>query len=71
MENPLPSGRGAFKTPDDAAVVVPLFDETPLRTCVQPELVEPFLDSVRQSAERGDFLFAFTMWISLGRVETV
>ncbi|MEU1601698.1 methyltransferase domain-containing protein [Streptomyces sp. NPDC005708] len=60
-----------FTTPDDAAVVVPLFDETPLRTCVQPELVEPFLDSVRQSAERGDFLFAFTMWISLGRVETV
>ncbi|WP_078918112.1 methyltransferase domain-containing protein [Streptomyces sp. NRRL WC-3725] len=57
-----------FTVPEDAAAVVPFFDEEALRICVQPELTERFFTSVRQSAERGDFLFAFTMWITMGRV---
>jgi SAM-dependent methyltransferase len=57
-----------FTTPADAATVVPFFDREALAMCVQPDLRERFLNSVRASAGSGTFLFAFTIWITVGRV---
>ncbi|CAM5653254.1 MULTISPECIES: methyltransferase domain-containing protein [Streptomyces] len=57
-----------FTTPEDAAAVVPFFDLHALGMCVEPELQKRFLDSVHESSGRGNFLFAFTMWITVGRV---
>ncbi|MFI9219414.1 hypothetical protein [Streptomyces werraensis] len=57
-----------FTAPEDAASVVPFFDPHALEICVEPDLRRRFLDSVHESARRGDFLFAFTMWITMGRV---
>ncbi|MBQ0888720.1 methyltransferase domain-containing protein [Streptomyces sp. RM72] len=57
-----------FTTPEDAASVVPFFDPHALGLCVEPDLTKRFLDSVHESAERGDFLFAFTMWVTMGRL---
>ncbi|MGH6654578.1 MAG: methyltransferase domain-containing protein [Actinocrinis sp.] len=57
-----------FTTPSDAAAVVPVTNSVFLRERITPELYERFVESVEQSAQRGDFLLAFTMWISLGRV---
>ncbi|MFI8209401.1 hypothetical protein [Streptomyces werraensis] len=48
--------------------MVPFFDPHALEICVEPDLRRRFLDSVHESARRGDFLFAFTMWITMGRV---
>jgi hypothetical protein len=57
-----------FMSPADAAVVVPFFNRDALQGRVPTELFDRFFASVDRSAALGDFLFAFTMWISLGRV---
>ena len=57
-----------FLSPADAAVVVPFFYRSVLRERLPEDLFGRFIASVDRSADRGDFLFAFTMWISLGRV---
>lgn len=56
-----------FLSPDDAAMVAPFFNQA-VWEYLPADLVKRFSDSVERSATRGDFLFAFTMWISLGRV---
>jgi ubiquinone/menaquinone biosynthesis C-methylase UbiE len=58
-----------FTEPDDAAVVTALFNRRLHKERLSAALYEKFFTSVDQSVERGDFLFAFTMWISLGRVQ--
>jgi ubiquinone/menaquinone biosynthesis C-methylase UbiE len=60
-----------FTSPDDAGKVVPIFGEgvgSQLPAMVPAELSEAFFPSVAQATERGDFLIAFTMWITLGTV---
>lgn len=57
-----------FTTPADASVIAPFFNRAVVSGRVPEELCERFLGSVDRSTERGDFLFAFTMWISLGHV---
>jgi ubiquinone/menaquinone biosynthesis C-methylase UbiE len=57
-----------FTEPDDAGTIAPFFKRAALRERLPAELFERFFASVERSAQRGDFLFAFTMWISLGRV---
>jgi ubiquinone/menaquinone biosynthesis C-methylase UbiE len=56
-----------FTAPEDAAVVSVLFDEPVMRGRLPKELCDRFFASVRRAAARGEFLFAFTMWICLGR----
>lgn len=57
-----------FTSPADAAVVSPVFNRVGMRDRLPEELFDRFFASVDRSADRGDFLFAFTMWICLGRV---
>jgi ubiquinone/menaquinone biosynthesis C-methylase UbiE len=58
-----------FTSPTDAAVVVPFFARGGMMQQILPaELHDRFFASVDRSADRGDFLFAFTMWICQGRV---
>lgn len=57
-----------FTSPADAAVVSPFFNRDLLRDLLPAELFDRFFASVERSADRGEFLFAFTMWICLGRV---
>jgi ubiquinone/menaquinone biosynthesis C-methylase UbiE len=57
-----------FTSPADAGVVTPFFIRSVVRDRVPTKLFNQFFASVDQSANRGDFLFAFTMWICLGRV---
>ncbi len=57
-----------FTSPEDSAAVIPVTNSVVLSQRITPELHERFVASVQQSAERGDFLLAFTMWISIGRV---
>lgn len=57
-----------FLSPADAGVVAPIFNRVLMREYLSEELFDRFCSSVDRSADRGDFLYAFTMWISLGRV---
>lgn len=57
-----------FTSPADAAVVSPFFNRDVLRDRLPAELLDRFFASVERSAALGEFLFAFTMWICLGRV---
>jgi 2-polyprenyl-3-methyl-5-hydroxy-6-metoxy-1,4-benzoquinol methylase len=57
-----------FLSPEDAAVVLPHFNDAYMRERLPGELRAQFNASVARAAARGDFLFAFTMWISVGRV---
>jgi ubiquinone/menaquinone biosynthesis C-methylase UbiE len=57
-----------FTALEDAAIVSPLFNRSLLQDGLPAELLERFFASVHRSVDRGDFLFAFTMWISMGRV---
>jgi ubiquinone/menaquinone biosynthesis C-methylase UbiE len=57
-----------FTSPADAAVVFPVFNRSIVRDRLPEKLSDHFFASVDQSADRGDFLFACTMWICLGRV---
>ncbi|MFD6970011.1 methyltransferase domain-containing protein [Streptomyces sp. NPDC059949] len=57
-----------FLSPADAEVVAPIFSRALMREHLSEELFDRFFSSVDRSADRGDFLYAFTMWISLGHV---
>lgn len=57
-----------FTSPEDSAAVLPVANSAVLQQRISPELHERFIASVEQSTKRGDFLLAFTMWISIGRV---
>jgi ubiquinone/menaquinone biosynthesis C-methylase UbiE len=57
-----------FTSPEDAAVASVVFNRDVVRGRLPAELLDRFFASVDRSAARGDFLFAFTMWICLGRV---
>lgn len=57
-----------FTSPADAGVVAPFFNRAVMRDRLPTKLFDQFFASVDQSANRGDFLFAFTMWVCLGRV---
>jgi ubiquinone/menaquinone biosynthesis C-methylase UbiE len=57
-----------FTSPADAAVIVPFFVRDLMRAFLPKDLYDRFYASVDESAERGDFLFAFTMWICQGRI---
>jgi SAM-dependent methyltransferase len=57
-----------FTSPADAGVVSPFFNRDMLRDRLSAELFDRFFRSVDRSAALGEFLFAFTMWICLGRV---
>jgi hypothetical protein len=57
-----------FLTPKDAAVLVPFLNQGVLREHLSADLFDRFTASVNRAADRGDFLFACTMWIALGRV---
>ncbi|MBW8706595.1 Malonyl-[acyl-carrier protein] O-methyltransferase [Streptomyces sp. MBT84] len=57
-----------FTSLADAGVIVPFFNSTFAQSRLSAELFDRFYDSVYRSVDRGDFLFAFTMWIGLGRV---
>ncbi|MEU8310271.1 methyltransferase domain-containing protein [Actinomadura sp. NPDC048955] len=57
-----------FTSPVDAGVIVPFFNRDMMKMFVSKQLLDRFFVSVDRSAERGDFLFAFTMWITQGRV---
>jgi SAM-dependent methyltransferase len=57
-----------FTSPADAGAIVPFFNRDLMSKFVPAELLDRFFASVDRSADRGDFLFAFTMWISQGRV---
>ncbi|GAA1320563.1 methyltransferase domain-containing protein [Pseudonocardia xinjiangensis] len=58
-----------FTSPSDAATVLPFFDPQQAKAVdfIPDPLLKSFFDSVDRAAERGDFLVAFTMWVSLGR----
>lgn len=56
-------------SPADAAVLAwPFFDREFLQTQLPAELFDRYFASVERSIARGDLLFAFTMWICLGRL---
>jgi len=60
-----------FTSPDDAGKVVPIFSEegfSSLPAMVPAELSDAFFPSVQRATERGVFLIAFTMWITVGQV---
>lgn len=57
-----------FTSPTDAAVVSAVFDRSAMKERLPGELFDRFFASLDQSADRGDFLFAVTMWICVGRV---
>jgi SAM-dependent methyltransferase len=60
-----------FMSPGDAATVVPFFDRSAramLPDGVPDEPFERLFAAVEQAIARGVFLFAFTMWITVGRV---
>jgi ubiquinone/menaquinone biosynthesis C-methylase UbiE len=57
-----------FTSPADAAVVSPYFNRAVVRDRLPVDLFDSFFASVERSANRGDFLFAFTMWICVGRI---
>ena len=59
-----------FTTPEQAAAVVILFDpEEALASGLVPaDVYGEFWAAVTEAAERNEFLIAFTMWISQGRV---
>jgi ubiquinone/menaquinone biosynthesis C-methylase UbiE len=57
-----------FTSPADAGIIAPFFNRTVMRENLPAELFDRFFASVDQAAARGEFLFAFTMWICLGRV---
>jgi ubiquinone/menaquinone biosynthesis C-methylase UbiE len=60
-----------FTSPDDAGRVIPTFSEeagSQLPGMVPAELSAAFFPSVARATERGIFLVAFTMWITLGTV---
>lgn len=57
-----------FTSSTDAGVVAPFFVRDLIQQFMPTELHTRFFASVERSADRGDFLFAFTMWICQGRV---
>ncbi|MEV2236398.1 methyltransferase domain-containing protein [Streptomyces phaeochromogenes] len=57
-----------FTSPADAAVLSGFFNRNFMRDRLSAELFNRFFASVDRSVDRGDFLFAFTMWICLGQV---
>ncbi|MFG1710814.1 hypothetical protein ACFLIM_47405 [Nonomuraea sp. M3C6] len=57
-----------FTSPTDAAAIAPYFNGDIMGMFVPAELLDRFSASVDRSADRGDFLFAFTMWITQERV---
>jgi ubiquinone/menaquinone biosynthesis C-methylase UbiE len=57
-----------FTSPGDASTIAPFFNRDLMYKRAPAELLDRFFASVDRSADRGDFLFAFTMWISQGRV---
>jgi ubiquinone/menaquinone biosynthesis C-methylase UbiE len=60
-----------FTSPEDAGGVIPIFGEaagSQLSGIVPAELLEAFFPSVARATERGVFLVAFTMWITVGTV---
>jgi ubiquinone/menaquinone biosynthesis C-methylase UbiE len=61
-----------FTSPGDATTVLPLFESgSMLWSRLPEELRLRFTDSVNRAAARGDFLVAFTIWITVGRVAEV
>jgi ubiquinone/menaquinone biosynthesis C-methylase UbiE len=57
-----------FTSLAEAAVGIPFLNRTKARDRLPEELFNRFFSSVDQSVSRGDFLFALTMWVCLGRV---
>jgi ubiquinone/menaquinone biosynthesis C-methylase UbiE len=59
----------SFTSPTEAATVLPFFDpqQAGVFDFIPDTLLESFFESVNLAAQRGDFLVALTMWISLGR----
>ncbi|MGY0235600.1 methyltransferase domain-containing protein [Longispora urticae] len=59
-----------FTEPDGAGQVLPLVSRTfatPLAALLPGGLVEAFYGTVDEAVARGDFLAAFTMWVTVGR----
>lgn len=57
-----------FTSPDDAGILVPFLNRKSVHGRVPEELIARFFTTVDKAADRGNFLFTFTMWICCGKV---